>query len=319
MKKIVECVPNYSISRDQEAIKKIVAPFETMENVQLVSVEPDENYNRSVVTVVGEPQSVKEAMVASAKIAVEIIDMRLHHGEHKRMGAIDVIPFIPISNMSNEEAIALSEECAKDIYEATNVPTFLYSLSAKRDHCKNLPDIRKGEFEGMAEKLQDPLWTPDFGNCVHPSAGVSAVGCRPLLIAFNIDLNTQDRKVAAAIAKAIRFSSGGYRFVQAGPAVLEDKGIVQVTMNVTDFTKTSVYRAFEAVKMEAKRFQCEVIGSEFIGLISLACLKDIVAYYTCRMNGDEVELSLKECVDIANKHLLLHGFDEKKVIEYYVK
>ncbi|MEF9919693.1 MAG: glutamate formimidoyltransferase [Erysipelotrichaceae bacterium] len=319
MSKIVECVPNYSISKELDILEEIVAPFKNKDNVTLISVEPDENYNRTVVTVVGEPQAVKQAMVESCLIATCKIDMRKHHGEHKRMGAVDVVPFIPVSEMSIEEAITLSEECAKEMHESCGIPIFLYNLSAKRDQCRNLPDIRKGEFEGMSEKLKDPFWKPDFGDTCHISAGVTAVGCRPFLIAFNIDLKTQDRSIAARIAKAIRFSNGGYRYIQAGPAVLEDKGIVQVTMNVTDYTKTSVYRAFEAVKMEAKRFSCEVIGSEFIGLISLACLKDIVAYYEGLSSSDEVTYSMKECVSIANKNLLLHGFDEMKVIESYVK
>lgn len=319
MNKIMECVPNYSISNNPEGIKAIVAPFETTKNVHLVNVEEDINYNRTVVTVIGEPEALKNAMVASCKQAEQIIDMRKHHGEHKRMGAIDVIPFIPIQNTTVEEAIELSERCAKEIYETTNIPVFLYNLSAKREQCKNLPDIRKGEFEGMAEKLKDPFWKPDFGEEVHPSAGVTAVGCRPLLVAFNIDLNTNDRKVAAAIARMIRFSSGGYRYIQAGPASLEDKGIVQVTMNVTDYQKTSVYRAFEAVKMEAKRYDVDVIGSEFIGLVNLDCLKDIAAYYSKKKSSEEVNLSLEEVVEIVSENLLLHGFSTEKVIEYYVK
>lgn len=318
MSKIVECVPNYSLS-DMERLKKIIAPFEYSEHVTLLSAEPDENYNRSVVSVVGEPQAVKKAMVESAKIASQLIDMRTHHGEHKRMGAIDVVPFIPIRDMSIEETIELSQQCAQELHDATDIPVFLYNLSAKREQCKNLPDIRKGEFEGMEEKLKDPFWKPDFGDTMHPSAGVTAVGCRPLLIAFNIDVLTKERSVAANIAKAIRFSSGGYRYIQAGPAVLEDKGIVQVTMNVTDYTKTAVYRPYEAVKMEAKRYQAEVIGSEFIGLVNLDCLKDIAAYYLQLPSKDDVTLSLEEVVDVVVKHLQLHDFDVKKVIEYHVK
>lgn len=317
-KKIVECVPNYSVGNNPEVIEKITAPFKNTENVRLVNVESDDSYNRSVVTVIGEPDAVCEAIIKSVKIASECIDMTKHHGEHKRMGATDVVPFIPIQNMSIEEAVALSEKCAKGIFETTNIPIFLYSHSAKREHCRNLPDIRKGEFEGMAEKLKDPMWTPDYGIEVHPTAGVTAVGCRPLLVAFNIDLNTEDKEVASYIARAIRFSSGGYRFIQAGPAHLEDKHIYQVTMNVTDYTKTSVYRAFEAVKMEAKRFNVEVIGSEFVGLVSLDCIKDIAAYYLHLPNASAVELSLSETVKVVNENLLLHGFNDEKVIEYYV-
>ena len=315
--KIVECVPNYSISEDVAGIEKIVSPFKTTKGVELVNVEPDVNYNRTVVTVIGEPQAVKQAMVQSCKIASEVIDMTKHRGEHKRMGATDVVPFIPIQDMTIEEAIALSEECAKEIHEATNIPVFLYNLSAKREQCKNLPDIRKGEFEGMKEKLQDPYWTPDFGTELHPTAGVTAVGCRPLLIAYNIDLQTTDRKVAAAIARMIRYSGGGYRCIQAGPASLDNH--VQVTMNVTDYTMTSVYRVYEAVKMEAKRYGVEVFGSEFIGLVNMDCLKDIAAYYLCLPSKDDVTLSMDEVIDVVVKNLQVHGFSKEKVIEYYVK
>lgn len=318
MTKIVECVPNYSISGKDAVMEQITGPFRTTDGVHLVNVEGDTNYNRTVVTVIGEPQAVKAAMVDSAKIAMECIDMRRHHGEHKRMGAIDVVPFIPIQDMTIEDAVALSEECAEELHAATGIPVFLYSLSAKREQCINLPDIRKGEFEGMAEKLKDPYWKPDFGTDAHPTAGVTAVGCRPLLIAFNIDLGTDKRKTAAAIARMIRFSGGGYRCIQAGPVTLEDKGIVQVTMNVTDYTKTSVYRAFEAVKMEAKRFEIEVIGSEFIGLVSMDCLKDIAAYYLHVSSKDEVTMELEELVAYVSKQLKLHDFDASKVIEYYV-
>lgn len=318
MSKIVECVPNYSVGNVAEVIEKITAPFKNKENVKLVNVESDDSYNRSVVTVLGEPQAVKSAVVDSCLIASQLIDMNTHHGEHKRMGAIDVIPFIPIRDMSIEEAIVLSEECAKEVYEMTKIPVFLYSKSAKREQCTNLPDIRKGEFEGMAEKLKDPFWKPDFGDEMHPTAGVVAVGCRPLLVAFNIDLATLDRSVAANIAKAIRFSSGGYRFIQAGPVTLEEKGITQVTMNVTDYQKTSVYRAFEAVKMEAKRYDVEVIGSEFVGLVNLDCLQDIAAYYLKLKSGNDVDLTLEAVVEVVTTHLLLHDFNSSKVIESYV-
>lgn len=315
--KIVECVPNYSISEDVEGIKKIVQPFIDTDGVELVNVEPDTSYNRTVVTAIGEPQAVKSAMVQSCKIASEVIDMREHRGEHKRMGATDVVPFIPIQDMTIEETIALSEECAKEIYELTNIPVFLYNLSAKREQCKKLPDIRKGEFEGMKEKLQDSYWKPDFGSELHPTAGVTAVGCRPLLVAYNIDLQTNDRKVASAIARMIRYSNGGYRCIQAGPASLEDH--VQVTMNVTDYTLTSVYRVYETVKMEAKRFGVDVCGSEFIGLVNMDCLKDIAAYYLCLPSKDDVTLSMDEVIDVVVKNLQVHGFSKEKVIEYYVK
>jgi len=319
LNKIVECVPNYSVGNNPEVLKAITAPFENNAALRLLSVEPDDDYNRTVVTVIGDPQAMVQAMVVSYQAAMSLIDMTKHHGEHKRMGAIDVIPFIPIMNMTIEETITLSEQAAQLINQQTKIPVFLYNLSAKMGNRKSLPDIRNGEFEGMAEKVKQPEWYPDFGSGCHPTAGVVAVGCRPLLVAFNVDLDTTDRSIALAIAKAVRYSSGGYRAIQAGPVVLADKGIVQVTMNVTDYQVTSVYRAFEAVKMEAKRFKVDVIGSEFIGLVSLDCLKDIAAYYLQRLTKHEVnDLTMEAVVQCVSDNLLLHGFGIEKVIEYHV-
>lgn len=318
MKKIVECVPNFSEGKDIDKINKIVEPLKNKEGVYLLGVEPDAIYNRTVVSVIGEPTALKNAIVEAIGIATKLIDLNKHHGEHKRMGATDVVPFIPISNMSIEETIALSKECAQEINEKYDIPVFLYSNSATKDNRIKLPDIRKGEFEGMPEKLKDPEWKPDYGKAeVHPTAGVSAVGCRPFLIAYNIDCKTMDKEACAFIAKAIRQSGGGYQCIQAGPAVMED--FIQVTMNVIDFNKTSVYRAFEAVKMEAKRFDIEIVGSEFIGLVPRACLEDIAAYYLKHRNNDEVkQYSLEKLYEIVCDRLLLRGFSLDKIIEYHI-
>lgn len=318
MQKIVQCVPNFSEGKDMDIINAICEPLKNRENVSFISVEPDANYNRSVVTVIGEPQAVKDAVVDAIGVATKLIDMNKHSGEHKRMGATDVCPFIPITNMTIEEAVELSKECAKDVWEKHNVPVFLYSHSAQHPDREKLPTIRKGEFEGMAEKLKDPHWTPDFGNNeIHPTAGVTAVGCRPALIAYNIDCATMDEDAIKFIAKSIRLSGGGYKCIQAGPAKMDD--FIQVTMNVTDFTQTSVYRAFEAVKMEARRFGFEITGSEFIGLVPRACLEDIAAYYLMHKDTSVVSgYSLEDLVAEVTKHLGLHGFGVEKVIEYYV-
>lgn len=315
---IVQCVPNFSEGKDLGKIERIVAPFKNKEGVKLLGVEPDANYNRTVVTVVGQPEAVKNAMVEAVGIALEEIDMNCHTGEHKRMGAIDVIPFIPISKMSVEQAITLSKECAKECYEKFGLPIFLYQQSAQKPDRESLPNIRKGEFEGMAQKLLDPHWLPDFGsNQIHPTGGVTAIGARPALIAYNIDCATLDGDAINQIARSIRFSNGGYRFVQAGPAKMDD--YYQVTMNVTDYQKTSVYRPFEAVKMEAKRYGFEVTGSEFIGLVPRLCLQDIAAYYLMKKDLHELdEMDLKELVEVVVTNLKLHGFDETKVIEYHV-
>ena len=318
MKQIVQCVPNFSEGADLEKIERIVAPLKGKKNVKLVGVEPDAAYNRTVVTVIGEPQAVKDAIIESIVIATKEIDLNHHHGEHKRMGATDVVPFIPIANMSIEEAIKLSQECGKEVNEKLNIPVFLYSHSATQPDREKLPTIRKGEFEGMPEKLKDPHWVPDYGKPeIHSTAGVIAIGCRPPLIAYNIDCATKDKEAIAFIAKAIRLSGGGYKCIQAGPAEMED--FIQVTMNVTDYSQTSVYRAFEAVKMEAKRFEIEVTGSEFIGLVPRKCLEDIAAYYLHERNTDSLtNYSLEQLSEIVSKNLGLRGFSLDKIIEYHI-
>ncbi len=318
MKKIIECVPNYSVGNNPEILNKICQPFHDEAEVKLLSVEPDDDYNRTVVTLIGEPQAVLRALAKSCVLARDLIDLRKHHGQHKRMGAVDVVPLIPLANLSEQETISYSQQLAEMINQASGIPVFLYSLSATAENRRNLPDIREGEFEGMFEKTKLPQWQPDYGSGCHPSAGVVAVGCRPLLVAYNIDLNCSDRKIAAAIAKAIRYSSGGYRCIQAGAARLADQGIVQVTMNITDYRQTALYRAFEAVKMEAKRYGVQLSGSEVVGLISLDCLQDVAAYYLGLNCKDDCQLPLNEVVEVVKKALLLRDFDERKVIEYYL-
>ncbi len=254
MNKIVECVPNFSEGKDLAKIERIVAPLKNKENVKLVGVEPDASYNRTVVTVIGEPQAVKNAVVECVIIASQEIDLNHHMGEHKRMGATDVVPFIPITNISIEETVELSKECAKEINEKANIPVFLYSNSATNPDRVKLPTIRKGEFEGMAEKLKDPHWAPDYGEAkIHPTAGVTAVGCRPFLIAFNIDCATKDKEAIKFIAKAIRLSGGGYKCIQAGPAEMED--FIQVTMNVTDSAKRIKLDVGEVIQQVAALYR----------------------------------------------------------------
>ena len=280
MAKIVECVPNYSEGRDLAKIEKIVAPFKEDTRIELLGVEPDGDYNRTVVTVMGELEIIAEAVIRSIGIAAEVIDMNVHKGEHKRMGATDVVPFIPIKDMSIEECNELSKKVGKEVWERYQVPIFLYENTASAPNRVSLPDIRKGEYEGMKEKMLLPEWTPDFGErAPHPSAGVTAVGCRMPLIAFNINLDTADVEIAKKIAKAIRFSSGGFRHIQAGPAEIKEKGFVQVTMNIKDFKKNPIYRVFETVKMEAKRYGVNVTGSEIIGAVPMEAIVESLAYY----------------------------------------
>ena len=260
--KIVECVPNFSEGRDKEKIERIVNPFRTKQGVKLLNYSNDEDHNRCVVTVIGEPKALTEALYEAIEVAVKEIDMTKHEGQHPRMGAVDVVPFIPIRNMEMDEAIALSKEVGKTIGERFGVPVFLYEKSASAPHRENLAKIRKGQFEGMAEKVHEPEWIPDFGpKDIHPTAGVVAVGARMPLVAYNVNLNTSDLSIADAIAKKVRFIGGGLRFCKAMGVELHDRNIVQVSMNLTDYTKTAVYRAHEMVRMEAKRYGVEVVGS----------------------------------------------------------
>jgi glutamate formiminotransferase len=280
VKKIVQCVPNFSEGRDLDKIEKIVSPLRGKEGVKLLNYEADKDYNRVVVTVIGEPQAVKNAVIEAIGVAAEVIDMTKHEGQHSRMGASDVVPFIPIKNMSMTEVVELAKETGKEIAEKYNIPIFLYEKAATKPVRENLAKVRKGQFEGMAEKLQDPEWKPDFGEAkIHPTAGVTAVGARMPLVAYNIDLDTDNIEIANKISRAIRHSGGGYRFIKAGGVHIPERGITQVTMNLTDYTKTAMYRAFEAVKMEARRYGVNVLGSEVVGLVPMEALIDTAAYY----------------------------------------
>ncbi len=279
MERIVECVPNFSEGRNKEVIEKIVDSFRGKEGVKLLDYSSDKDHNRTVVTLVGEPEEVKNAVIAAVKTAKELIDLRKHEGEHPRMGACDVIPFIPIKNYSIEEAVALSKEVAEEIGKL-DIPVFLYERSASASHRENLARIRKGQFEGMREKMQDELWQSDFGPVTpHESFGVVAVGARMPLVAFNVNLNTSDVSIADAIAKKVRHIGGGLRYVKGMGVFLKDRNIAQVSMNLTDYTKTSIYRALEMVRFEAKRYGVSVIGTEVIGLVPQQALIDSAEYY----------------------------------------
>ena len=294
MGKVVQCVPNYSEGRDLEKVEKIVAPYKNKDGVKLLSCEPDADYNRTVVTVIGDPEKVAEAVIESAGIAAEVIDMTQHSGEHSRMGALDVAPFIPIKEMEMSECVEIANKVGAALAEKHGIPVFLYEEAASRPERVNLAKVRKGQFEGMPEKLKDPELKPDFGKAeIHPKAGVTAVGARMPLVAYNIDLATSDIEVGKKIAAAIRHSGGGFRYIKAG--AVETKGIIQVTMNITNYKKTSIYRVFETVKMEAKRYGVTVTGSEVVGLVPMEALMESAEYY-----------------------LGLYGFSKEKVLETHL-
>lgn len=278
--KIVECVPNFSEGRDLEKVEKIAGAFRAKEGVKLLDYSTDKDHNRMVVTVVGEPGALKKAVIEAIGIAVDIIDLTKHTGQHPRMGAVDVVPFIPIRNMTTEEAIGLSKEVAKTVADRYNLPVYLYEKAASTSERENLAKIRKGEFEGLKEKMTQPEWKPDFGpDQPHPTAGAVVVGARMPLVAYNVNLNTDKLEIADAIAKKVRFLGGGLRFCKAMGVELTDRGIVQVSMNLTDFTKTAIYRAHEMVRMEANRYGVTVVGAEIIGLVPMDALIDTAAYY----------------------------------------
>ena len=280
MNKIMECVPNFSEGRDLQKIDKIVAPFRGKQGVKLLDYSNDEDHNRLVVTVVGEPEPLRDAVLEAIGVAVELIDLNHHQGQHPRMGAVDVVPFIPIRNVTMEEAVALSKEVGKEVAKRYNLPVFLYEKSASAPHRENLAAVRKGEFEGMAEKIKQPEWHPDFGLAErHPTAGTVAIGARMPLVAYNINLNTPSLEIAHDIAKKIRFIGGGLRYCKAMGVELKDRGITQVSINMTDYTRTALYRAFELVRVEARRYGVSIVGSEIIGLLPMEALIDTASYY----------------------------------------
>ena len=276
----MECVPNFSEGRDLQKIDKIVAPFRGKQGVKLLDYSNDEDHNRLVVTVVGEPEPLRDAVLEAIGVAVELIDLNHHQGQHPRMGAVDVVPFIPIRNVTMEEAVALSKEVGKEVAKRYNLPVFLYEKSASAPHLENLAAVRKGEFEGMAEKIKQPEWHPDFGLAErHPTAGTVAIGARMPLVAYNINLNTPSLEIAHDIAKKIRFIGGGLRYCKAMGVELKDRGITQVSINMTDYTRTALYRAFELVRVEARRYGVSIVGSEIIGLVPMEALIDTASYY----------------------------------------
>lgn len=280
MSKLIECVPNFSEGRRPEVIEAIVGAVSRVPGVVLLDRSSDHDHNRTVVTLAGSPEGLKEAILRLYEAALQHIDLREHKGEHPRMGAVDVVPFIPVRNASMEDCVALAKEVGQAVAEKFGVPMFLYSEAASDPSRKVLANIRKGEFEGMAEKLQDPAWKPDFGPAApHPSAGVSAIGARFFLIAYNLQLDTPDLKVAQAIAKAVRASSGGLQNVQAMGVFLADRNQAQVSMNLLNYEKTPIHRVQELVKIEAARYGARVVGAEIVGLIPQQALLEAASYY----------------------------------------
>ena len=287
MPKLVECIPNFSEGRDQDVIRGLEEVAKSVPGCTLFDVQSDESHNRCVFTLIGSPEAMEEAAFLLCKKAMETIDMTKHEGAHPRMGATDVIPFVPTLNMTVEECVELSKRVAKRIWEELKIPSFLYEDSASSPDRVNLAAVRKGQFEGMPEKLKQPEWAPDFGNReIHPTAGITAIGARMPLVAFNVNLDTDNLDIAKAIAKAVRGSSGGYKACKALGILLEDRNVAQVSMNMVNYEQTPLYRVYEAIKFEAKRWGVGIIGTEIVGLTPAKALIDAAEYYLRIENFD---------------------------------
>ncbi|NYZ75899.1 glutamate formimidoyltransferase [Candidatus Micrarchaeota archaeon] len=281
MDRIVECIPNFSEGKRKEVIDKIAGEIKKVKGVKLLDVESDADHNRSVVTFIGEPEAVAEAAFLATKKASELIDLNLHRGEHPRIGATDVIPFVPISNITMNECVELARNVGKRIASELGIPVYLYEAAALKPECTNLADIRKGEYECLKNEIEmNPKRKPDYGPAkLHPTAGATVVGAREPLIAFNVNLATNDIEIAKKIANAVRFSSGGLKCVKAKGFEIKNRGIVQVSMNLTNYKETPIFKAYEMVKNEAEKCGVKIIGCEIIGLVPLDAIADVANFY----------------------------------------
>lgn len=281
MATVVECVPNFSEGKRKDVVDKIVFSIRSVPGVKVLDVQMDPDHNRSVVTFAGGKEQVQEAAFRGARAASELIDLTKHKGQHPRMGAIDVLPFVPISGVTIEDCVEIANKVGAKIGKSLKIPVYMYEQAAKRPERKNLENVRKGEFEGLREAIvSDESRYPDYGpRMLHPTAGAVAVGARMPLIAFNVNLKSKDIELAKDIAKKIRASSGGLPNVKALGFELEAKGLVQVSMNLTDYTITPISRVFEAIKKEVEAKEVEIAESEIIGLIPLDAVCDLAAQY----------------------------------------
>jgi glutamate formiminotransferase/formiminotetrahydrofolate cyclodeaminase len=300
MEKIVECVPNFSAGRDAQVVARLVEVIDSVAGVAVLGTHADADHNRSVVTFVGEPAAVVEAALRAARVAVEAIDLRQHEGQHPRVGALDVLPFVPVRNVTLEECIALAHEAGERIWDELKVPVYFYESAARKPERVNLEDVRRRGFEQLrAEITTVPEREPDIGEArVHESAGATIVGARSFLIAYNINLNTSDQKIARRVAAAVRGRDGGLRYLKALGFALPERGLTQVSMNLTRFERTQLHHVFEAVRREAERFGVAVAGSEIVGLIPQAAL-DRSAEYFLRVENFSSELVLENRIAAA--------------------
>ncbi len=281
MRTLVECVPNFSEGRDAAKVDAIVAALLSVPGVSLLDREMDADHNRCVITLVGPKEAIGEAALRGVGKAAELIDLTKHKGAHPRLGAADVVPFVPIEGVTIDDCVALARQVGQQIWERFRIPVYLYEAAATRPERENLENIRRGQFEGVREEvLTNPDRAPDFGEPrLHPTAGATVVGARKFLIAYNINLNTPDVKTAKEIAKTIRFSSGGLRYVKAMGVDLKARGLAQVSINLTDFERTPIFRVFEIVKREAARYGASIVGSEIVGLVPKRALEAAADFF----------------------------------------
>jgi glutamate formiminotransferase len=290
---IVECVPNISEGRREDVLAAVREAVHDSGPARLIDVSRDPDHNRAVFTIAGEPEAVRRAVEALVAACVERIDLRAHRGRHPRMGAVDVIPFVPVRGIGMDDCVRLARQAGAAIADRHGLPVYLYERAATAPHRRNLADIRRGEFEGFPEKIRDPRWKPDFGpDRVHPTAGCVAVGAREFLIAFNVNLETADLEIARSIARAVRESSGGLPCVKAMGVFLEERRQAQVSMNLTDFRTTPLDRVFEAVRREAERRGVRVAGGEIVGLVPEEALLGAAAGFL-RLEGFTARLVLE--------------------------
>ena len=289
MSKLVECIPNFSCSKekDEAAYNALVEVANSVPGCTLFDAQTDGNHNRCVFTMIGSPEAIEEVAFQLTKKASEVIDMTKHVGEHSRMGATDVIPFVPTMGVTVEECVEMSKRLGQRIWDELKIPSFLYEDSATRPERRNLATCRKGQFEGMPEKLLQPEWAPDFGERkIHPTAGITAIGARMPLVAFNVNLDTDNVEIAKSIAKAIRGSSGGFKFCKAIGLLLEDRNVAQVSMNMVNYEGTPLYYAYEMIRALADRWGVRIIGTELVGLTPAKALIDCAEYYLKLENFD---------------------------------
>jgi glutamate formiminotransferase len=297
---LIECVPNFSEGRDQEIVEAIVQPFRGRKGCGLLDYRADRDHNRLVVSLVGHPRFIQEALLEAAQVAMDNINMERHEGGHPRIGAIDVIPFVPIKNIDMQECVELAHEFGRRFHEATRIPVYFYEEAALRPQRRRLEVIRKGQYETLKYEVTDPERHPDVGEPkLHPSAGATVIGARKFLIAFNVNLGTDNVHVANEIAKAIRSSSGGLCHVKGIGLALEDRGLTQVSMNIVDYEKNALYRIVELVRMEAKRWGVSVVETEVYGMIPATALLESAAYYM-----QIVDFDPKQVVELALLDLL---------------